>query len=179
MWNPGDRTNNTFPAAPAHEQPKAATAPAIAESGNGSSAGKAQSQAVIGRSIVVKGEITGKESLHIDGRIEGSIELPGNYVHVGPDALVMSNITARQLVVRGTLGGNATLDDQLDIRSGGSLTGNVTARRVSIADGAYFKGSIDMRRTEPKVSLGDPTQSNVKKDVAPVLNRTEVAPTGS
>jgi cytoskeletal protein CcmA (bactofilin family) len=179
MWNPSD--SNSFPTASANEPPPKAATTTSPDFSNGPSMAKAQSQAVIGKSIVVKGEITGAESLHIHGRVEGSIDLASHYVHIGPDAIVMSNITARELVVRGTLHGNTTLDDRLDIRTGGSLTGDVSAKRISIADGAHFKGRVDMRRTESKVNPGLATQSNPekKKDVAPVLNATDTASTGS
>jgi cytoskeletal protein CcmA (bactofilin family) len=176
MWSTSNTPSNSFPTAPANEQAKTL----IPAARDGLTAGKTQAQAVIGRSIVIKGEITGAESLQIDGRVEGPIELAGNYVQIGPGAVVTSNITARELVIRGTLQGNTHLDDRLDIRTGGSVTGDVTARRISIADGAYFKGSIDMRRTESKVSPGDTTQPPVEKaDVAPVLNTSEDVTAGS
>ena len=177
MWNSGEKTNDSAPTTSIDEQRDPKAAPI--DSSNYSSAGKALRQAVIGRSITVKGEISGAESLHIEGCVQGSINLADNYVHVGPDAIVSSNITARELVIRGTLQGNTTLDDRLDIRSGGSLTGDVTAKRISIADGAYFKGSIDMRRTEAKVSLAPPAPPELKNDVVPVLSKTEAGSTGS
>ncbi len=171
MWNPSTRDGNSIPMEPASEQSKAI----FPDCTNGR-AGKTPSQAVIGRSILVKGEITGAESLQINGRVEGSIDLANNSVHIGPDAVVMSNLTARELIVYGTVQGNAILD-RLDIRHGGSLAGDVTARRISIADGAYFKGSIDMRRTESNVSSGHAMHSTLEKkdDVVAVRNTFEIA----
>ena len=103
-------------------------------------------QATIGKSLFVKGEVTGSESLYIDGRVEGTISLPGNRVTVGRNGQVAANITAREVVVLGKVRGDMNASDRVDIRSEGSLTGNVAAARISIEDGAYFKGGIDIRK---------------------------------
>jgi cytoskeletal protein CcmA (bactofilin family) len=103
-------------------------------------------QATIGKSLVIKGEVTGSESLYIDGKVEGSISLAGNRVTVGRNGQVAANITAREIVVLGKVRGNVTASDRVDIRSEGSLTGDVTAQRISIEDGAFFKGGIDIRK---------------------------------
>jgi cytoskeletal protein CcmA (bactofilin family) len=104
-------------------------------------------QATIGKSLVIKGEVTGSESLYIDGRVEGSINLAGNRVTVGRNGVVNANVTAREIVVLGKVRGNLTASDRVDIRSDGSLTGDVVAARISIEDGAYFKGGIDIRKS--------------------------------
>ena len=109
-------------------------------------------QATIGKSLVIKGEVTGSESLYIDGRVEGSINLSGNRVTVGRNGVVAANINAREIVVLGKVRGNLTASDRVDIRSDGSLTGDVIAARISIEDGAFFKGGIDIRKG------GTPTQ---------------------
>jgi cytoskeletal protein CcmA (bactofilin family) len=109
-------------------------------------------QATIGKSLVIKGEVTGSESLYIDGRVEGSINLAGNRVTIGRNGVVAANINAREIVVLGKVRGNLTASDRVDIRSDGSLTGDVVAARISIEDGAYFKGGIDIRKG------GTPTQ---------------------
>src|SRR6516165_11025603 len=105
-----------------------------------------QEQATLGKSLVIKGEVTGSESLYIDGRVEGSINLPGNRVTVGRNGVVSANISAREIVILGKVRGNMTASDRFDIRSEGSLTGDITAQRVSIEEGAYFKGGIDIRK---------------------------------
>ena len=110
-------------------------------------------QATIGKSLVIKGEVTGSESLYIDGRVEGSISLAGNRVTIGRNGVVAANINAREIVVLGKVRGNITASDRVDIRSDGSLTGDVVAARISIEDGAYFKGGIDIRKG------GQPTQT--------------------
>ena len=103
-------------------------------------------QATIGKSLVIKGEVTGSESLYIDGRVEGSINLSGNRVTIGRNGVVAANISAREIVVLGKVRGNLTASDRVDIRSDGSLTGDVVAARISIEDGAFFKGGIDIRK---------------------------------
>ena len=117
-------------------------------------------QATIGKSLVIKGEVTGSESLYIDGRVEGSINLSGNRVTVGRNGVVSANINARKIVVLGKVRGNLTASDRVDIRSDGSLTGDVIAARISIEDGAFFKGGIDIRKggqpqTQPKANGED------------------------
>src|SRR5207253_2310033 len=109
-------------------------------------------QATIGKSLVIKGEVTGSESLYIDGRVEGSINLAGNRVTVGRNGVVAANITAREVVVLGKVRGNLTASDRVDIRSDGSLTGDVVAARISIEDGAFFKGGIDIRKAGQKAN---------------------------
>lgn len=153
MWKPnqtGNQSSNpstsgrepmrpTPPATPAYEPPRAAT-PAAPVMGSAD-------QASIGKSLVIKGEVNGSESLFIDGKVEGSITLPGNRVTVGRNGSVSANITAREIVVLGKVRGNATASDRVDIRSEGSLIGDVSAQRISIEDGAYFKGGIDIRKS--------------------------------
>ncbi len=103
-------------------------------------------QATIGKSLIIKGELSGSESLFIDGKVEGAITLPGNRVTVGRNGQVAANISAREIVVLGKVRGNCQASDRIDIRSEGSLTGDVIAARISIEDGAFFKGGIDIRK---------------------------------
>jgi cytoskeletal protein CcmA (bactofilin family) len=117
-------------------------------------------QATIGKSLVIKGEVTGSESLYIDGRVEGSINLSGNRVTIGRNGVVAANINAREIVVLGKVRGNLTASDRVDIRSDGSLTGDVVAARISIEDGAFFKGGIDIRKAG---SAGAKTESKTEE----------------
>lgn len=110
-------------------------------------------QATIGKGLVLSGEITGSESLFVDGKVEGSINLPGNRVTVGRNGKVNASITAREIVVLGKIRGNVTASDRVDIRADGALIGDVTAARISIEDGAFFKGGIDIRKSENKTML--------------------------
>ena len=107
-------------------------------------------QATISKGLTIKGEISGSESLFIDGKVEGSINLPGNRVTVGRNGQVAASITAREIVVLGKVRGNMTATDRVDIRAEGSLSGDVAAARISIEDGAFFKGGIDIRKAEGK-----------------------------
>ncbi len=109
-------------------------------------------QATIGRSLVIKGEVSGSEPLYIDGRIEGTITLQDNRVTIGRNGSVSANVTAKEVVVMGKLHGNVTVSDRVDIRAEGALTGDVVAHRLSIEDGAYFKGSVDLKKSEQKIN---------------------------
>ena len=133
---------STPPATSASEPVTAAAKPVVASA--------TADQATIGKSLVIKGEVTGSESLYIDGRVEGSINLAGNRVTVGRNGVVSANINAREIVVLGKVRGNLTASDRVDIRSDGSLTGDVVAARISIEDGAFFKGGIDIRKAGQK-----------------------------
>ncbi|HLJ81690.1 MAG TPA: polymer-forming cytoskeletal protein, partial [Ktedonobacterales bacterium] len=117
-----------------------------------STVGTTAEQATIGKSLVIKGEVTGSESLYIDGRVEGSINLAGNRVTIGRNGVVAANINAREIVVLGKVRGNLTASDRVDIRNDGSLTGDVIAARISIEDGAFFKGGIDIRKPGQKAN---------------------------
>jgi cytoskeletal protein CcmA (bactofilin family) len=113
---------------------------------NAAVAQPAGEQATIGKSLVVKGEISGAESLFVDGKVEGAINLPGNRVTVGRNGQVAATVSAREVVVLGKIKGNVQATDRVDIRAEGSLTGDVIAARISIEDGAFFKGGIDIRK---------------------------------
>jgi cytoskeletal protein CcmA (bactofilin family) len=105
-----------------------------------------QDQATIGKSLVIKGEVSGSEALYIDGRVEGSIALAGNRVTIGRNGVVSANIQAREIVILGKVKGNLLAGDRVEIRNEGSLTGDVVAQRISIEDGAFFKGGIDIQK---------------------------------
>jgi cytoskeletal protein CcmA (bactofilin family) len=117
-------------------------------------------QATIGRTLVIKGEVSGAEALYIDGRIEGKISLPDNRVTIGRNGSVQANITAREVVVMGKVNGNIDCTDRVDIRSEGSVTGDVSTVRISVEDGAVLKGGI-------QVKSGDQKQAQSKAVEAP------------
>jgi cytoskeletal protein CcmA (bactofilin family) len=153
MWKPTQtgQTSSTptpeparpvTPSTPAYEAPRASS-PAPASSSSGE-------QATIGKGLFIKGEITGSESLYIDGKIEGTINLPGNRLTVGRNGQVNAAINAREIVVLGKVKGNVAATDRVDIRAEGALTGDVSAARISIEDGAFFKGGIDIKKPDTK-----------------------------
>ena len=107
-------------------------------------------QANIGRSLVIKGEITGAESLFIDGRVEGTINFPENRVTIGRNGNVAANITAKEVVIMGKVQGNVDCADRLDIRSEGLLSGDVITHRISVEEGAILKGGVEVRNPEKK-----------------------------
>ena len=155
MWKPSNAPNapGTPESKPMQSTPTP-TAPVVEPmpvSAPRNAALNTQEQATIGKSLVIKGEVTGSESLYIDGRVEGSINLSGNRVTVGRNGVVAANISAREIVVLGKVRGNLTATDRVDIRNEGSLTGDVVAQRISIEDGAFFKGGIDIRKPGQKV----------------------------
>ncbi len=117
-------------------------------------------QATIGKSLFIKGEVSGSESLYIDGKVEGAINLPGNRVTVGRNGQVAANVIAREIVVLGKVRGNCQASDRVDIRSEGSLTGDVIAARISIEDGAFFKGGIDIRKPGAEGKAGKEVAAN-------------------
>lgn len=103
-------------------------------------------QSTIGKTLLIKGEITGSGSVHIEGKVEGSIELPDDRVTVGRNGRVSANIAAQDIVVLGEVLGSCNASDHLDIRCEGSLYGDVVVSRISVEEGAYLTGSIDIRR---------------------------------
>ena len=98
----------------------------------------------IGKSICVKGELSGNEDLMIDGRVEGKIVLAGHAVTIGQSGTVTAEVQAKTVVVNGQVKGNITAEDRVEVAATGSMQGDVRAPRVILADGAKFKGSIDM-----------------------------------
>jgi cytoskeletal protein CcmA (bactofilin family) len=104
----------------------------------------------IGKSVVIKGELTGSEDLTIEGEVEGKIELRQNVLTIGPNGKIKAQVFAKSVVVQGEVHGNITATEKVDIRDSGSVDGDVVAPRVAISDGAHFRGSIDMQRAGEK-----------------------------
>ncbi len=107
-------------------------------------------QATIGRTVVIKGEVSGNESLYIDGRVEGSVTFKDHRVTVGRNGVVQANISAREVVIMGKVTGNVECSDRVDIRSEGTLNGDVVSARISVEDGAMLRGSVQLNPTEQK-----------------------------
>jgi cytoskeletal protein CcmA (bactofilin family) len=111
-----------------------------------------RSTARLGASLQVKGEITGNEDLHIDGSVEGLVQLEDRKLTVGASAKVTADVVAREVVVYGSVKGNLRARDRIEIKKDGSVVGDLTTARIMIEDGAYFKGSIEIDRTHEKES---------------------------
>ncbi|MDQ2949587.1 MAG: polymer-forming cytoskeletal protein [Acidobacteriota bacterium] len=106
--------------------------------------------AVIGKSVMIKGQIFSREDLTVDGEVEGSIELQENRLTIGPHGKVNAGVKAREIVVLGAINGNVEASEKIDIRKDAKLVGDIKTSRIVIEDGAYFKGSIDIIRPEVK-----------------------------
>jgi cytoskeletal protein CcmA (bactofilin family) len=112
--------------------------------------------ASIGKSIVIKGELSGGEDLTIEGQVEGRIELQDHVLTIGSNGRIKAQIAAKSIVVQGQVTGNLTATEKVDIRENGSVDGDISAPRIAIADGSHFRGSIDMHRKEQSVSTERP-----------------------
>ena len=122
----------------------------------------------IGKSVLIKGELSGSEDLYIDGQVEGTIELREHNLTVGPNGRVQANVNAKEVIVHGSLKGNVRAVDRIDIRKSGTVVGDLVAMRVVIEDGAFFKGSIDIQ----KGSEAAPKAAEPKKAEVPPLSET-------
>ena len=100
----------------------------------------------IGKSVVIKGELNGSEDLTIEGHVEGTIQLRDHVLTIGPNGRIKAQVFAKSVIVLGEVTGNVTASDKVDIRDGGSVDGDIISPRVAIAEGAHFRGSVDMQR---------------------------------
>ncbi len=105
----------------------------------------------IGKSVVVKGELSGSEDLYLDGEVEGNIELHDHALTIGPNGKVKANIHARDVVVHGKVDGNIHGTERVELKKSAILSGDITTQRIIIEDGAFFKGAIDIQKETPKV----------------------------
>jgi|SRR4051794_36677191 len=100
----------------------------------------------IGKSVVIKGELNGSEDLTIEGHVEGTIQLRDHVLTIGPNGKIKAQVFAKAVIVLGEVTGNVTASDKVDIRDNGSVDGDIVSPRVAIAEGAHFRGSVDMQR---------------------------------
>ncbi len=100
----------------------------------------------IGKSVVIKGELNGSEDLTVEGHVEGKIELRDHVLTIGPNGKIKAQVFAKAVIVLGEVNGNVTASEKVDIRDGGSVDGDIISPRVAIAEGAHFRGSVDMQR---------------------------------
>lgn len=106
--------------------------------------------AQIGKSVYIKGELSGSEDLYLDGQVEGSIALKGNSLTVGPNGQVKGGVEAKGVVVQGKLEGNIHASERVELRKSAIVTGDITTQRLSIEEGASLKGKVDTQRADVK-----------------------------
>ncbi len=160
MWK---RDESPKPASPAPAPAPAATpahTPAV-PSGGDFRRETARDNVNIGKSVFIKGELSGSEDLTIEGNVEGRIELKDNTLTIGPNGKIRAEVFAKQVIVLGEVTGNVTASEKVDIRDNGSVDGDVTSPRVAIAEGAHFRGAIDMQRPGQPQSQGKPATKDV------------------
>jgi len=120
----------------------------------------------IGKSVVIKGELNGSEDLTVEGNVEGKIELRENVLTIGPHGKIKAEVFAKAVVVLGEVTGNIIASEKVDIRENGSVDGNIIAPRVAIAEGAHFRGSVDMQRKPQAAAAAEP-KAEAKAPVTP------------
>ena len=131
----------------------------------------------IGKSVVIKGELTGSEDLTIEGHVEGKIELRQNVLTIGPNGKIKATVYAKSVVILGEVTGNVTASEKVDLRDNGSVDGDIAAPRVAIAEGAHFRGSIDMQRAAGKPAESKPAQASAPTPVpTPSSQASQPAP---
>ena len=171
MWKRDEAVKPTTPAspgqtpAPAVGAPPAAAAETVRTSNIASDPqrGMERTTVNIGKSVVIKGELNGSEDLTIEGQVEGKIELRQNVLTIGPNGRIKAQVFAKSVIILGEVTGNVTATEKVDIRDNGSVDGDIAAPRVAIAEGAHFRGSIDMQKAGAKA--GDKPEA--KADAKP------------
>src|SRR5437667_5463606 len=153
---------------PASGQPAAPQPPAPTTAGAGPRPETSQQMEKdivnIGKSVVIKGELNGSEDLTIEGHVEGTIQLRDHVLTIGPNGKIKAQVFAKAVIVLGEVTGNVTASDKVDIRDNGSVDGDIISPRVAIAEGAHFRGSVDMQRKpgqappKPEVKAAAPQQ---------------------
>ena len=155
MWKRDESVKPTAPAGPgnppAAQQPGATAPAAEAAPTRPATAGDPQrglekTVVNIGKSVVIKGELNGSEDLTIEGQVEGKIELRQNVLTIGANARIKAQVFAKSVIILGEVTGNVAATEKVDIRDNGSVDGDIAAPRVAIAEGAHFRGSVDMQR---------------------------------
>jgi cytoskeletal protein CcmA (bactofilin family) len=119
----------------------------------------------IGKSVVIKGELNGSEDLTIEGHVEGKIELKDHVLTIGPNGKIKAQVFAKAVIVLGEVNGNVTATEKVDIRDNGSVDGDIVSPRVAIAEGAHFRGSVDMQRKPGQA--GQQTQPKAQQQTQP------------
>jgi cytoskeletal protein CcmA (bactofilin family) len=107
----------------------------------------------IGKSVIIKGELSGSEDLYVDGQVEGTIELHGNSLIIGPNGQVRADVNAKGVIVQGKMEGNIRATERIELKKSAIAVGNIVTHRVAIEEGAYFKGKVDIEKDGTKADL--------------------------
>jgi cytoskeletal protein CcmA (bactofilin family) len=181
MWKRDEAVKPTTPAGPGSvpastvSPPAAAEAARISSAPNDSHRGMERTTVNIGKSVVIKGELNGSEDLTIEGQVDGKIELRQNVLTIGPNGRIKAQVFAKSVIILGEVTGNVTATEKVDIRDNGAVDGDIAAPRVAIAEGAHFRGSIDMQKTGSK-----PSEAKAEaKSTAPAVSSQATQPAGA
>jgi len=145
MWK-RDETVRPASGQPAMPQPQAPAAPGVQGSRPEGTNRMERDIVNIGKSVVIKGELNGSEDLTIEGQVEGTIQLKDHVLTIGPNGRIKAQVFAKAVIVLGEVHGNVTASEKVDIRDNGSVDGDIVSPRMAIAEGAHFRGSVDMQR---------------------------------
>jgi cytoskeletal protein CcmA (bactofilin family) len=132
----------------------------------------------IGRSVVIKGELSGSEDLYVDGTVEGTIQLVSNSLVIGPNGHVHADVNAKSVIVQGELEGNIRASERAELRKSAVIVGDIVTQRIAIEDGAYFKGKVEIQKEviQPKTAPTRPeNQAEVKNAPASVASGAAAA----
>jgi len=124
----------------------------------------------IGKSVVIKGELNGSEDLTVEGHVEGKVELKDHVLTIGPHGRIKAEVFAKAVIVLGEVVGNILATEKVDIRDNGSVDGNIISPRVAIAEGAHFRGSVDMqRKAEAPTKAAAPAEAKAAAEPRPAV----------
>lgn len=120
----------------------------------------------IGKSVIIRGELSGSEDLFFDGEVEGSIELKSNSLTIGPNGRIRANIQAKEVVIHGRVDGNIRATERVELKQSAVLSGDLVTQRIMIEDGAFFKGAVDIQKAEAKPEPKHDTKPEPHKEPA-------------
>jgi cytoskeletal protein CcmA (bactofilin family) len=184
MWKRDEAVKPTVPAG-SGSAPAPSVAPPAADAARTHSApsepqrGLERSTVNIGKSVVIKGELSGSEDLTIEGQVDGKIELRQNVLTIGPNGKIKAQVFAKSVVILGEVTGNVTASEKVDIRDNGSVDGDIAAPRVAIAEGAHFRGSIDMQRAGASTKAAEKADQKADAKQAATAGQSAQAPSSS
>jgi cytoskeletal protein CcmA (bactofilin family) len=165
MWKRDEAVKPT-PGQPAPAAPAVASYPQASASPAQPDSRRIERDLVnIGKSVVIKGELNGSEDLTIEGYVEGKIELKDHVLTIGPNGRIKAQVFAKSVIVLGEVNGNVTASEKVDIRDNGAVDGDIVSPRVAIAEGAHFRGTVDMQKKS--TGAASPSATTSKPAAAP------------